>query len=68
MGSRRGNNELNIVDLEEINLTELREMARTAEIAGFSRMKKNDLILNLLRHKAEQLGFELRCEHKKGQN
>ncbi len=60
MSSRRGSNELNIADLEEINLTELREMARNAEIAGFSRMKKNDLILNLLRHKAEQLGFELR--------
>jgi transcription termination factor Rho len=43
-----------------MTLAELRELARDAEIAGFSRLKKQDLILSLLRHKAEQQGFELR--------
>ncbi len=50
----------NIVELEEMTLPELRDLARDAEIAGFSRLKKQDLILSLLRHKAEQQGFELR--------
>ncbi len=51
---------MNIVELESMTLAELREMAREAEIAGFSRLKKQDLILALLRHNAEQQGFELR--------
>ena len=52
--------EINIVELEQMTLTELRDLAREAEIPGFSRLKKQDLILALLRHKAEQQGFELR--------
>ncbi len=52
--------ELNIVELEDMVLTDLRDLAREAEIAGFSRLKKQDLIVSLLRHKAEQQGFELR--------
>jgi len=59
MGARQNDN-LNIADLEALNLTELREMAKEASIVGYSRMKKTDLILALLRHKAEQQGFELR--------
>jgi transcription termination factor Rho len=51
---------MNIAELESMTLAELRELARDAEIAGFSRLKKQDLILSLLRHKAEQQGFELR--------
>ncbi|NDJ33405.1 MAG: transcription termination factor Rho [Chloroflexi bacterium] len=51
---------MNIADLENMTLTELRELARELDIAGYSRLKKNDLILELLRHKAEQSGYELR--------
>ena len=43
-----------------MTLSELRDLAREADIAGFSRLKKQDLIVSLLRHKAEQQGFELR--------
>jgi transcription termination factor Rho len=50
----------NIVELEAMTLAEMRELAREAEIAGFSRLKKQDLIVSMLRHKAEQQGFELR--------
>jgi len=51
---------MDIAQLEAMTLGELRELARDAEIAGFSRLKKQDLIVALLRHKAEQQGFELR--------
>jgi transcription termination factor Rho len=51
---------MNIVDLEGMTLTDLRDLAREAEIAGFSRLKKQDLIVALLRHKAEQQGHQLR--------
>ncbi|HPV07543.1 MAG TPA: transcription termination factor Rho [Aggregatilineales bacterium] len=51
---------MNIAEMEQMTLSELRELAREADIAGFSRLKKQDLILALLRHKAEQQGFELR--------
>jgi transcription termination factor Rho len=52
--------ELNIAELEEMVLTELREIAKDAGISGISRLKKQDLIVALLRHKAELQGFELR--------
>jgi transcription termination factor Rho len=51
---------MNIVDLEGMTLTDLRDLAREAEINGFSRLKKQELILALLRHKAEQQGHQLR--------
>jgi transcription termination factor Rho len=51
---------MNIVDLESMTLTDLRDLARDAEINGFSRLKKQDLIVALLRHKAEQQGHQLR--------
>jgi transcription termination factor Rho len=51
---------MNIVDLEGMTLTDLRDLARDAEINGFSRLKKQDLIVALLRHKAEQQGHQLR--------
>src|SRR5574341_726790 len=51
---------MNIADLEAMTLTELRDMARDAEIPTYSRLKKQDLIVGLLRHKAEQQGLELR--------
>ncbi len=51
---------MDIAELEMQNLETLRDMAREADIAGFSRMKKQDLILRLLRDKAERQGHELR--------
>src|SRR5512136_1328373 len=51
---------MNIAELEVMTLNELRDLAREAGIAGVSRLKKQDVILGLLRHKAEQQGFELR--------
>jgi transcription termination factor Rho len=49
--------EVNIVDLETKNLTELRDMARDLDISGYSRLKKTDLIMRLLRAHAESLGY-----------
>ncbi|MGQ9684554.1 MAG: transcription termination factor Rho [Anaerolineae bacterium] len=48
---------MNIAELEEKTLTELREMARDQDISGFSRLKKSDLILRLLRAQAEKQGL-----------
>ena len=48
---------MNIVELETMTLTELRDLARTRDIVGYSRLKKQDLILRLLRSKAEERGF-----------
>ena len=47
---------MDIAELENQTLENLRDMARDADIAGFSRMKKQDLILRLLRDKAEKQG------------
>jgi len=49
--------DLDIADLEAMTLNELRELARDMDISGFSRMKKEDLILRLLRAKAEREGL-----------
>jgi transcription termination factor Rho len=66
--------------LETRTLSELRELAREWEISGYSRLKKEDLILRLLRAKAEREGLMfgggvldivddskgyLRCDHYK---
>ncbi|MCZ7541990.1 MAG: transcription termination factor Rho [Anaerolineae bacterium] len=51
---------MDIAELETQTLADLREMAREADIAGFSRLKKQDLILRLLRDKAEKQGHQLR--------
>lgn len=47
---------MNITELEAKTLGDLREMAKALDISGFSRLKKEDLILRLLRAKAEQAG------------
>jgi transcription termination factor Rho len=52
--------DLNIAELEDLTLADLRDLARDLEIQGFSRFKKQELILALLRHKAEKQGHELR--------
>jgi transcription termination factor Rho len=48
---------VNIADLESKNLAELRDMARDLDISGYSRLKKTDLIMRLLRAHAESLGY-----------
>ncbi|MCS6871187.1 MAG: transcription termination factor Rho [Anaerolineae bacterium] len=51
---------MDIAELEQQTLESLRALARDVGIAGYSRMKKPDLILRLLRDKAEKQGHELR--------
>jgi len=49
--------EMNIVELETRNLDELREMAKEWDISGYTRLKKYDLILRLLKANAERQGY-----------
>jgi len=51
---------MDIATLETKNLDELRQLARTAEVPRYSRMKKQELILGLLRAEAERKGHKLR--------
>ena len=51
---------MDIAELEQQTLENLRDLARDANIAGFSRLKKQDLVVRLLRDKAEKQGHELR--------
>ncbi|MDL5053816.1 transcription termination factor Rho [Oscillatoria laete-virens NRMC-F 0139] len=51
---------MDIAQLERHNLEDLRQMAREANINGFSRMKKQDLMLAILRDNAEKQGLKLR--------
>ncbi len=48
---------MNIAELETKTLDELRETARQMDISGYSRLKKDDLILRLLKANAEGQGF-----------
>jgi transcription termination factor Rho len=48
---------MDIADLEAQTLAELRDLAKEIEISGYSRLKKEDLILRLLRAKAEKEGL-----------
>jgi len=48
---------VNIVELDTLTLSELRDIARTRDIVGYSRLKKQDLIFRLLRSQAEEQGF-----------
>jgi len=72
--------EIDMASLETRTLAELRELAKEWEISGYSRLKKEDLILRLLRAKAEREGLRfgggvldivddnkgyLRCNHYK---
>jgi transcription termination factor Rho len=51
---------VNIAELEIKTLEELRDMARDKDISGYSRLKKDDLILRLLQAQAEEQGFIFR--------
>ncbi len=48
---------MDIAELERKTLAELREVAKELEVSGYSRLKKEDLILRLLRAQAEQRGL-----------
>jgi len=48
---------MSISELDALNLDELRELARAADITGYTRLKKTDLIMRLLRASAEAQGF-----------
>jgi len=49
--------ELDMANLEAKTLAELRDIAKDWDVSGFSRLKKEDLILRLLRAKAEREGL-----------
>ena len=55
-----GEKRMDIADLERKTLDELREVAKASEISGYSRLKKSDLILRLLRANAESQGLHFR--------
>jgi transcription termination factor Rho len=48
---------VNIAELELRTLTELRDIAKEQDVTGYSRLKKPDLILRLLRAQAERQGL-----------
>jgi transcription termination factor Rho len=48
---------VNIAELEQKKLDELRDMARHMEVSGYSRLKKTDLIFRLLQARAEEQGY-----------
>lgn len=48
---------IDMASLETKRLAELRELAKEWEVSGFSRLKKEDLILRLLQTKAEREGL-----------
>ena len=49
---------LSFGDLEKQLLEELRGMAREMELSGYSRLKKYDLIMGILKAQAEQQGYD----------
>jgi transcription termination factor Rho len=48
---------VNIADLEMRTLEELQEIARDMQLSGYTRLKKGDLIMRLLRADAEAQGY-----------
>ncbi len=48
---------ITISQMESMTLDELRELARSVEITGYTRLKKTDLMMRLLRANAEAQGF-----------
>ena len=48
---------MTMTELEDCTLDELREAARAMEISNYTRLKKHDLIILLLRANAEKQGF-----------
>jgi transcription termination factor Rho len=48
---------MNIAELETKTLTDLQDIARTMGVTGYTRLKKNDLIMRLLRADTESQGL-----------
>ncbi len=48
---------MDFVELDNKTLSELRDLAKSMEVTGYSRLKKDDLIIALLRAKAEGEGY-----------
>jgi transcription termination factor Rho len=48
---------VDIAELEQKTLSELRELAKEMDVSGYSRLKKEDLVLRLLRAQAERQGL-----------
>ncbi len=59
-GRQQRRNMFDMARLEHETLSELRERAKELGISGYSRLKKDDLIIQLLRAQAEKNGLELR--------
>ena len=51
---------MDISELELKTLSELREIARDKDVSGYSRLKKQDLIIRLLQARAERSGLDFR--------
>ncbi len=51
---------MDIAKLESKTLSDLREMARELDVSGYSRLKKQDLILRMLQVQSEKSGFDFR--------
>ena len=51
------NDQVNIVNLQDRNMEELRELAREWDVSGYSNLNKNDLIMRLLQAKTEKEGL-----------
>ena len=51
------NEQVNIVNLQDKTMDELRELAREWDVSGYSSLNKNDLIMRLLQAKTEQEGL-----------
>jgi transcription termination factor Rho len=56
-GENRVNEQVNIVNLQQRTMDELRELAREWEVSGYSSLNKGDLIMRLLQAKTEQEGL-----------
>src|SRR3989304_6165323 len=56
----RGECDMDISDPQNKTLEDLRPVARNWEIPSYSRLKKDDLMVRLLRVNAEKQGLELR--------
>ena len=48
---------MNMAELDAKTLDELRTVAREAEISGYSKLKKSDLVLQILKNHAEAQGY-----------
>ncbi len=49
--------QMTISMLEALNLDDLRDLARAADVTGYTRLKKYDLVMRLLRANAEKQGY-----------